>query len=139
MGNNASIKKINFEDVQYMINDPNIIIINTLPEQMQHCLIKNTINASNEADVLNKLIAHNLGRRIILYGMNATDDKLSVKYNQLSSLGFSNVHVYIGGIFEWVLLQDIYGDDLFPTTKKEQDLLKFKGRMRTNTLMILDN
>jgi hypothetical protein len=32
----------------------------------------------------------------------------------------------MGGLFEWLMLQDIYGKELFPTTKKELDLLKFK-------------
>ena len=30
-------------------------------------------------------------------------------------------------MFEWLLLQDIYGDDEFPTTTKELDILKYKG------------
>jgi len=36
------------------------------------------------------------------------------------------VHIYPGGIFEWLLLQDIYGDDMFKTTSKELDILKYK-------------
>jgi len=44
----------------------------------------------------------------------------------LTSLGFYNVYIYIGGIFEWLLLQDIYGEKEFPTTNKELDLLKYK-------------
>ena len=42
------------------------------------------------------------------------------------SLGLTEVYVYPGGLFEWLLLQDIYGDDSFPTTKKELDILKYK-------------
>ena len=42
-------------------------------------------------------------------------------------LGFKNIYVYIGGIFEWLLLQDIYGDEQFPTTIKIIDILKYKG------------
>ena len=42
-------------------------------------------------------------------------------------MGFSQIYVYPGGIFEWLLLQDIYGEDSFPTTKKELDILKYKG------------
>jgi hypothetical protein len=30
-------------------------------------------------------------------------------------------------MFEWLLLQDIYGKELFPTTKKELDLLRYKS------------
>ena len=35
---------------------------------------------------------------------------------------------YPGGVFEWLLLQDIYGNDNFPTTKKELDILKYKPK-----------
>jgi hypothetical protein len=48
-------------------------------------------------------------------------------------LGFRNVCVYSGGMFEWLLLQDIYGATSFPTTSKELDILKYKppsGRQR---------
>jgi hypothetical protein len=48
------------------------------------------------------------------------------KYNQLNSLGFYNVYVYTGGLFEWLLLQDIYGEKDFPTTNIELDILKYK-------------
>ena len=41
-------------------------------------------------------------------------------------LGFINVYIYLGGLFEWLLLQDIYGRDLFKTTKNELDILKYK-------------
>ena len=31
-------------------------------------------------------------------------------------------------MFEWLLLQDIYGNELFPTTSKELDILKYKSQ-----------
>ena len=52
------------------------------------------------------------------------------KYNQLMQLGFKNVYIYPGGLFEWLLLQDIYGNELFPTTNEEKDLLKYKSPKR---------
>ena len=64
---------------------------------------------------------------IIIYGENCCDSKVINKYNQLYKLGFKNLYVYIGGLFEWLLLQDIYGDDEFPTTTKILDILKYKG------------
>ena len=49
---------------------------------------------------------------------------------------FTNVFIYPGGLFEWLLLQDIYGFDDFPTTKKERDHLKYKGKsVFTNKLL----
>ena len=29
-------------------------------------------------------------------------------------------------LFEWILLQDIYGESLFPTTSKQHDILKYR-------------
>jgi hypothetical protein len=74
------------------------------------------------------LLSSNTGSRIVIYGLNASDETIVTKYNQLTSLGFYNVYVYPGGLFEWLLLQDIYGFDTFQTTKKELDILKYKGR-----------
>jgi hypothetical protein len=72
--------------------------------------------------------------RIVIYGMNSSDESIVAKYNQLNKLGFTNIYVYVGGLFEWLLLQDIYGDDMFKTTKKELDILKFKGKSKLNLL-----
>ena len=65
---------------------------------------------------------------IVIYGENCTDSKVIEKYNQLYKLGLTNLYVYIGGLFEWLLLQDIYGDEEFPTTSKIVDILKYKGK-----------
>ena len=65
-------------------------------------------------------------KKIIVYGKNNNDDKLFNKYQQLIGLGFTNVHIYIGGIFEWLLLQEVYGNEQFPTTSSELDILKYK-------------
>jgi hypothetical protein len=71
-------------------------------------------------------------KRIIIYGKNANDETVNKKHEQLTSLGFYNTFIYSGGLFEWILLQDIYGSDLFPTTKKELDILKFKPKQTLN-------
>ena len=55
-------------------------------------------------------------------------EKMYKKYEQLVALGFTNVYVYVGGMFEWLLLQDIYGSELFPTTSEELDILKYKSQ-----------
>ena len=55
---------------------------------------------------------------IVLYGRNYTDiDKLAQRQKQLNSLGFMRVFIYVGGLYEWVLLQNVYGDKLFPTNR----------------------
>ena len=136
MGNTNSVKKINFEDMQDMITDKNTIIVNTLDISKQNCLIKKTIPAGEEVEIINNLIKTNYANRVVIYGMNASDDSIVRKYNQLTGLGLINVVVYPGGLFEWLLLQDIYGNDSFPTTKKELDILKYKGKKLGNRLML---
>jgi hypothetical protein len=133
MGNSQSIKKINFEDMQTVIKNPEVyLIINTLPPTDQNCLIINTILAVDEESLINRCLKENKNIRIIIYGKNCNDDTVQKKYQQLISLGFYNIYVYNGGLFEWLLLQDIYGKDLFPTTKKELDILKFKANQLLN-------
>jgi hypothetical protein len=128
MGNTESIHKINFEDVQYTLKNNEIyMLINTLDYNNQECLITNTININNEEQIINKFISTgNFKVKIIIYGTNCNDENIYKKYNQLTTLGFYNLFVYVGGMFEWLLLQDIYGEKDFPTTKKELDLLRFK-------------
>ena len=129
MGNISSINKVNYAYVQKCIINANdtILLINTLDNDKQECLIKNTINASNEEELINKYLKRNKSIKILIYGENCSDNKVISKYNQLYKLGFVNLYVYLGGIFEWLLLQDIYGDDEFPTTSKIIDLLKYGG------------
>ena len=127
MGNSNSINKVNFDFIQKNMNNNNILFINTLDYTMQDCLIKNTIRASKEEELLNKYLKDNISIKILIYGENCIDNKVITKYNQLYKLGFTNLYVYIGGLFEWLLLQDIYGDEEFPSTSKIIDLLKYKG------------
>lgn len=129
MGNKISSSiKINYEDVQDVIkNKEKVILINTLSMSEQECLILTTTKSENEEKLINTLInINNKSIKIIVYGKNSNDDTILNKYNQLTSHGFYNVYIYSGGLFEWLLLQDIYGDKEFPTTKKELDILKFK-------------
>ena len=130
MGNKISSSiKINYEDIQYAIknNNEQHILINTLEGSEQDCLIINTITINKEENLINTLINNNKNTiKIIIYGKNCNDEKIYNKYNQLISLGFNNVYIYTGGLFEWLMLQDIYGDKEFLTTKKELDILKFK-------------
>ena len=138
MGNSQSIQKINYEDVQYVIKTAqNHILINTLNEGEQECLIKTTINIHKEVELINNLIrSGNKHVKILIYGRNCNDEKLYTKYNQLCSLGFYNVYIYMGGLFEWLMLQDIYGDGEFPTTKKELDILRFKPNKVLNVQLL---
>lgn len=139
MGNtqSSSVRKINFEDVLISISDSNTIIINTLSNDNQSCLIDKTVSYLRETELLNALLSSSkTTTRIVIYGMNSSDESIVVKYNQLIKLGFTNIHVYVGGLFEWMLLQDIYGEEMFKTTRKELDILKFKGTSKMNLLLL---
>jgi len=140
---------INFEDMQYAINEQNkhtqqtyqntkILIINTLDMNNQQCLIAGTIPIVSEVETINYYLKTYKDVKVIIYGMNSSDDTCINKYDQLIKLGFYNVYIYSGGLFEWLLLQDIYGSDLFPTTNDKVDFLKYKGRKKLN-INLLEN
>ena len=124
MGNAKSVPKIGFEDLQHAIKQNNIII-NTLINSKQECLIDKTIPYNKEEQEINNLLKNNKSATIIIYGENCTDDTVYKKYKQLTDLGFTNIYIYPGGLFEWLLLQDIYGEEPFPTTSYELEHLKF--------------
>ena len=127
MGNKLSIRKIGFEDIQYVIKHKkkHYILINTLSITEQTCLIPGTVAPEEEESIINRYLNKQIS--IIIYGKNANDESIFKKYEQLITLGFSTVFVYTGGIFEWLLLQDIYGKDEFPTTSEELDILKYRA------------
>ena len=139
MGNKVSIRKIGFEDIQYVLKHKkgHYILINTLNMMEQTCLIPDTISVKNEESIINKHL--NKSIHIIIYGKNANDDSIFKKYEQLLTLGFSSVFVYTGGIFEWLLLQDIYGKDEFPTTSDELDILKYRAESVLQDKLLLEN
>ena len=126
MGNANSVNRINFKDMQYAISS-NIVIINTLDINNQECLIKNTLKPDEEIATINDIIKRNKRQKIVIYGENSSDDSIVKKYYQLQKLGLINIYIYMGGLFEWLLLQDIYGEDEFPTTSQIIDILKYRG------------
>ena len=152
MGANNSKFKINYEDMQlvcshsynsnnnnndnYNNNNNKYAIINTLDPIYQTCLIPNTIPIAEEEEVINDVITNSKKTKIIIYGLNSNDEKVYSKYEQLVKLGVKHVYIYTGGMFEWLLLQDVYGRELFPTTSRELDILKYKPRKILDILFI---
>ena len=127
MGNQNSIQRMNFEDIQHILkNKETYCLINTLPNNKQQALIPNTLTIDKEESHINSLLNMDLERHIVIYGTNTNDHLIYEKYDQLFKLGFKNISIYQGGMFEWLCLQDIYSEELFPTTKKEVDILKYK-------------
>ena len=120
--------RINYEDVQYiMSHNQTYIIINTLSANDQQCLLPNTVDINKEEQLINHLLQQGKkDAKCIIYGKHCNDESVYFKQSQLQRLGFCNIYIYVGGLFEWLTLQDIFGEELFPTTTKEVDFLKYK-------------
>ena len=85
MGNNQQKQKVNFEDVQFVIkNSDSHLLIDTMVENLQNCLIVNTIPIDKEELVINKLLNNgdNKNIKIIIYGKNSNDETSIKKYEQ---------------------------------------------------------
>jgi hypothetical protein len=108
------------------------ILINTLSLNDQEILICRTTPAKDEETVLNQLLDtyRTSDVRIVVYGRNSADTSVFVKQDQIRKLGFAHVYVYLGGLFEWLLLQDVYGVDAFRTTTPCRDILKYASSVK---------
>jgi hypothetical protein len=128
MGNNISYKTVTFDDVMYASsNCESWIIITTLPESTT-CFIYGTCPIDEEEKQINQIIDNNRKIKIIVYGSSSSDTSVIKKYNQLRNVGLKDVFIYMGGLFEWLLLQDVYSSDIFRTNGVELDILKYSGR-----------
>jgi len=136
----SSMNKVSFEDVQWFIKGKSdkYLLINTLDIKDQCCLIKETIDIDREVTIINDHL-NNKKIRIIIYGRNANDESIAKKYQQFLTLGFTQIYIYPGGLFEWLCLQDIYGYDKFPTRGKLLDILKFKPISQISGKYLLKN
>ena len=145
-----SSDRINFEDMQSVIanrgaggagTDRGVVsaahtvtylIISTLKSEFLNCVISGTVPAAQEEARINDILSGNTVNgdtiTIIVYGLHATDETAYAKYEQLLKHGITRVCVYLGGMFEWLLLQDVYGADLFPTSGKKEaaDIIKYR-------------
>ena len=107
-------KKINYEAVQTAQKHlkgsrpprDTLILISTLPSTEQQLLISHTIDYTREEPIINKAVADRKTTllHIIVYGKNSNDNSVYTKASQLMELGFTHVYIYIGGLFEWLLL-----------------------------------
>lgn len=137
MGSQVSIHKVTFEDMQNIVKDKrHVLLISTLSSDDQSCLLHNTVNWQQEERILNGFLKQKSRPDIVIYGRNCNDNTVYQKYMQLTALGFSSIRIYPGGMFEWLCLQDIYGEDEFPTTKKELDILRYKPPPMYSAFMI---
>ena len=129
MGNTTSY--VSYEDVQRC--QGRCTLISTLPTNEQDILIHHTVSCQQEIHVVEEAIKRKTP--IIIYGRNVNDPTIYKKYDQIKKLGGVS-YIYPGGLFEWLLLQDIYGNDHFKTTKytKSMDILKYKPNNVLNIL-----
>ncbi len=90
-------------------------------------LIAGTLRLEMEEEVINRLMerGHFSQVCLVLYGQGCSDARVIRKYKQLVDFGFTNVKMYMGGIFEWLLLQECFGEEFFRTTgtRRPQDIL----------------
>ena len=119
----SNFTHINYHDLQSKIGT-SIILLNTLSADNQKYLIKGTLNAVYEIGIMNDQLKKNKNIEIIIYGKDHYDVSVITKYNQLKKLGFKNVSIYFGGLFEWALLQEIYGSSNFQTDGEIKDPLQ---------------
>jgi hypothetical protein len=125
MGVMYSLPSYNYHQLQERMRH-DIVLINTIPINRQDCLIKGTIKAINEVEFMNKLLKVNKNKEIIVYGIHHTDLSVIKKYNQLKKLGFNNVHIYFGGMYEWILLQDVFTSINFQTDGTIKNIVDYK-------------
>ena len=125
------MNKADYEDLRNMSEET--VLISTFPETEQLVLIKGTTTVENELSSVETALRTSCP--IIVYGRNANDETICKKYRQLQRLGHKHVYVYFGGMWEWLLLQDVYGADEFETTsygeplsfRPESDLRKIRN------------
>jgi hypothetical protein len=126
MGNSQKNVFVNFKYLRDASNSNDHCIINTMSMNYQTCLIHNTVDAKEEQTRINQYIdSSKKETKIIIYGLNNCDTSVYDKRKQLTDLGFTNVYIYVGGMFEWLLLQDVFGQDEVKTTSSELDILKY--------------
>jgi hypothetical protein len=124
------INKVGFEDI-LKLKPGSTILINTLPLSEQSYLIKNTTGFDNEENIINQSMKDDCQLVIIIYGKNSLDGSIEEKYSQLKSIGYTEnkLYIYYGGLFEWCMLQDVFGVDNFESIGKCIDILKYKPKL----------
>ena len=117
MGNAQSLAKVTYEYVKEIsTNNTQTLLVSTLKRDKEKYGIVRTLPIDNEENYINELInKRQYDVIIVVYGENMYDATVITKYHQLKKIGFNYCYIYFGGLFEWFLLQDVYGSEMFPT------------------------
>jgi hypothetical protein len=113
-----------------------------MPNDSQDILIPTTLEYTKEESCINFIIESNKSGMnsvsIVIYGKNSCDHTVNAKYKQIKRYGFSHVYIYQGGLFEYLLLNDIYGNENFPLTlNAESGVYKNTNAAQTTNIDIL--
>ena len=129
-------KKISPAEMQRILKTPEkYIIIHTLTSEYQDYVIPGTVQDTREESVINEMLTRIdiPDKPIVIYGKNARDETPETKAKQLKSLGIHDLSIYSGGMFEWLLLNEVYGPTEFPvkvqtdqTNQKIHDIWKYQ-------------
>lgn len=129
MGVNISFDRISAFDIKYVqekcIND--YILITTIKNTYNIPLIKGTLTPEKEEYAINKLIEkkNNSIKGIIIYGMNNQDISVIEKYKQLLKFNITSIYIYIGGLFEWTLLNKQHPNVFKLENEKENESFNY--------------
>jgi len=136
MGNyESAIKNANFDDIIMISNDPSKnahILIHVMDKEDEELLIKGTLLINEEIERVNSLLTYGkMDVTIVIYGKNTDDfSKVIGKCRKLCNMWFCNIYAYLGGLFEWLLLQEIYGNEEIKTNIIcKKNILDYKPAM----------
>lgn len=128
-GSKEVVKVIGFEDMLSLLRS-NVVLLNTMARGDQACLIRGTLHADDEESAMNAMLTSTdplvTDRWVVVYGRHTLDPKPMEKARTLRLMGLSRLLVYRGGLFEWLLLQEVFGQDQFPTQGACPDLLAYR-------------
>jgi hypothetical protein len=95
------------------------LVVSVLPDAFLQTeqLLPTTLSPEKEEEVINRILETGEIDQVtlILYGKNNTDTKVFEKYKKLHDRFGLNCVLYLGGMFEWLLLQKLHGEEAYPT------------------------
>ena len=122
---------VGFEDVKNAIRlgPTKFILINTFEQDF---MIQGTVSSEREEIAINTQLTDYTKPDIpiIIYGRNSCDESVETKEKQMRALGLDDIYIYRGGMFEWLLMGDVFGTDVFPVSNRGTltgavDILKY--------------